>query len=165
MSLEEKFSIEVPDGEPLTRDDTVEHCEYGPMHVDSITVGTFRKNITLISELGPEALRMSGDDLREKWGDTIHADPAELRDGKTRYTKDFASEDGEVELTIEAAGPEDRTQPVMAHLHDQAVRVLKATEEHTPPAECEGVYEIDWGRIFEKLREGTLEDFEDGDEQ
>jgi hypothetical protein len=158
-----KFRIDVPDGDPLTRNATVMHRDHGPMHVDEIRVGSSYKRVTLTADMGPEALQMTGEDLCEEWGETIHADPAELDDGKTRYTKEFSSTDDEIEVTIEAAGPEDRTDPVMAHLHDQVVRALRAVENHEPPAECDGVYEIDWETIFGKLEEGKLEDYEDGD--
>jgi hypothetical protein len=148
--IESKFKIEVDEETTLRRDDTVAHAEYGPMHVDQISISAHGKRARLESELREDrmSIELTEEDIQEAWGETLALDPFELDDGKTRYKKEFASKDGEIEVTLKAAGPEDDTQPVMAHLHDQVVRVLEGVENQQPPEECEGVYDIDWDAIF-----------------
>lgn len=147
---ESKFKIEVDEETTLRRDDTIAHAEYGPMHVDQITISAHGKRARLMAELREDRLsiELTEEEIQGRWGETLAADPLKLDDGKTRYQKEFASKDDEIEVTLKAAGPEDDVQPVMAHLHDQAVCVLQAMESQKPPEECEGMYNIDWESIL-----------------
>lgn len=144
------FQIEVGEETTLRRDDTVAHAEYGPMHVDQITISPHSKRARLMAELREDrmSIELTEEEIQDGWGETLAADPFELDDGKTRYKKEFASKDDEIEVTIKAAGSEDDVQPVMAHLHDQVIRVLHAMENQRPPEECEGMYDIEWNAIF-----------------
>lgn len=146
-----EFSIEVNDDVTLSRDDTVSHADHGPMTVAQITISAFGKRARLESQMREDrmSIELSEEDLQDAWGETIASDPFELRDGDTvTHSKEFASKDDEIEVSIEVSAPEDDADPVMAHLHDQTVRVLKAVENQQPPEESEGVYEIDWQAIF-----------------
>jgi len=150
MTTESKFKIEVDEDTTLRRNDTVAHVEYGPMHVDQISISAHGKRVRLGSELREDrmSIELTEEDIQEEWGETLALDPFELDDGKTRYKKEFTSKDGEIEVALKAAGPEDDAQPIMTHLHDQVIRVLEAVENHQPPSECEGIYDIDWDAIF-----------------
>jgi hypothetical protein len=97
---------------------------------------------------------MTKEEIRDEWNETIATDPAKLHDPNTaRYSKALASKDDTIEIEIEVYGPEEDAEPVMAHLDDQAVRVLQALENGHPPEESEGKYTIDWEAILE-LEEG-----------
>jgi len=152
---ESKFQIEVDGETTLRRDDTVAHAEYGPMHVDQITISALGKRARLAADLREDgmSIELTEEEIQEQWGEMLALDPFALDDGKTRYKKEFASKDDEIEVTIKAAGPEDDVEPVMAHLHDQIVRVLQAVEDQKPPEECEGMYDIDWQAIFSEDEE------------
>lgn len=153
--IKSKFKIEADEDTTLRRNDTVAHVEYGPMHVDQISISAHGKRARLMAELREDgmSIQLTEEEIQDAWGETLALDPFELDDGKTRYKKEFASKDAEIEITIKAAGPEDDTQPVMAHLHDQVIRVLQAVENQEPPEECEGMYDIDWDTIFSKNEE------------
>jgi hypothetical protein len=162
----EKFAIDLPDGDPLSKGDLVEHREHGPMHVDDIRVGPYRKNVMLVSELGPSALKLSGDDIREQWGESIHTDPEQLYDDSMRVSREGVSVedlDISVDITIDGS-PEWAMQAVDAHILDAAVSALEAVRDGNPPTESEGVYDIDWDAVLEN-HDGdmTLREFEDGD--
>lgn len=159
----ERFQIEVTDEVALGRNSTVEHAKWGPLEVDQVTISAHGKRARLKSPMREDGLsiELSGDEIREQWGETIAADPFELREGDvTSYTQDFSSTDEELQATIEVSGPEDRAEPVMAHLQDQTTRVLQAMEDQKPPEECDGRYDIDWGGIFADMdTEATLDDY------
>jgi hypothetical protein len=145
-----RFDVEVTDEVTLSKRDTVEHAEYGPMSVDQVSIGPTHKRIRLQSQIREDGLsiELTDDELRDAWGETIHTDPMEVHDrGTASYSKSFESEDEGIEISIEVSGPKDGAEPAMAHLHDQTVRVLKAVEDETTPAETEGVYEIDWESV------------------
>ncbi|MFW5900485.1 MAG: hypothetical protein ACOCTH_01755 [Halodesulfurarchaeum sp.] len=147
---ESRFQIEVDEETTLRRNDTVAHAEYGPMHVDQISISAHGKRARLQAELREDrmSIELTEEEIQDGWGETLALDPFDLDDGKTRYKKEFASKDDEIEVTLKAAGPENDVQPVMAHLHDQTIRVLQAVENQQPPEECEGMYDIDWEAIF-----------------
>ena len=152
------FSIEVNDDVTLSRDDTVQHADHGPMVVDQVTVSALGKRARLESQMREDrmSIQLSEEDLKEAWGETIASDPFELRDGDTvTHSKEFSSKDDEIEVSIKVSGPEDDADPVMAHLHDQTVRVLQGLENGQAPSESEGVYKIDWDAI---LNEEDTED-------
>lgn len=146
----ERFQIEIDDETTLRRDDTLAHKKYGPMHVAGITISAFGKRARLQADMREDGLsiEMTEEEMQEAWGETLASTPMALDDGKTWYEKNFASKDDEIKVTLEAEGPEDDVQPVMAHLHDQTIRVLQAMENEKPPEDCEGMYEIDWDGIF-----------------
>jgi hypothetical protein len=152
----DKFEIAVTDDVTLARDDMVAHKEHGPMVVDRITISAIGKRARLQSEAREDrmSIELSADELREQWGERIGSDPFEIHDENTaQYSKAFSSKDQEIKIDIEVSGPEDRAEPIMAHLDDSAIRALQAFEEEQPPSECEGRYEIDWENIFEKTSE------------
>jgi hypothetical protein len=162
----EKFAIDVPDGEPLSKGDLVEHREHGPMHINEITVGPYRKRVTLISELGPNALQLSDDNIREAWGETIHTDLEELYSDSMRVSREGVSVDDldiSVDITIDGS-PEWAIQAVDAHVVDAAVRAMEAVRDGHPPEDSEGAIELEWDTVLENHHdEPTLADFEDGD--
>lgn len=145
-----RFEIEIDEEISIGRDDIVAHSEHGPMVVDRITIGTHGKRARLMAELREDrmSVELTGDEIREAWGETLALDPFELTDVKTKFSQDLASKDGEIEITLKVAGPEEDAEPVMAHLHDQAVRVLGAIENQKPPEECDGSFNINWDGIF-----------------
>jgi len=146
-----KFEIEVNDETTLRRDDTVAHKEHGPMHVEQITISAVNKRARLGAELREDgmSIELTEEEIQDAWGETLAADPFELRnDGHATYTNEFSSKDGKVEISLEVSGPEDNSEPVMAHLHDQSTRVLQALENREPPEDCEGMYDIDWESIL-----------------
>lgn len=167
MSASE-FQIELPEEGALTKGDVVVHADYGPMLVDELRVGPNYKRVTLASELGPEALQLTGEELRDAWGETLAGDPAVLHNGETRYTHDTITIEGvniDVSLTVEGK-PEPAAEAVDAHIVDAAARGLEAIRDGKPPSECEGAYEIDWDTILDNIdRDATLADFEDGDSE
>ena len=153
-----RFEIEIDEETAISRDDMVEHVEHGPMFVDRISVGAGYKKAHLQSDRGPVGLELTDDQLRDEWGETVHFDPTKLyTPGHTRDENEFESTDGEVQVTISASGPEDRTEVVMCHMHDQVARVLESLEEGHPPDESKGVYKIDWEAILadiDRVEEG-----------
>lgn len=164
----DRFTVELPDGGVLSSGDGVEHREWGPMEVEKVSISAVGKRVRLKSVMRKDGLSigLTEDELCEEWGETVAADPTELYDGgATTYEHNFGSKDGEVQITISVAGPEDRAEPVAAHLDDQAVRVLQAFENGRPPEEMGGKYRIDWGSVFEKIdgvpANRSLEDFDD----
>lgn len=150
---DDKFAIDIEEGETLHRDDIVEHREYGPMHVSGITVGPFEKRAELKSEMGPEALQLSEDEVREQWGETIHFDPAELHEpGTVRLEHTGISVEGvdvEVDLMVQGA-PQKDAESIDMHAVDQIVKAMQAVRNESQPDECEGAgYEIDWEKRHE----------------
>jgi hypothetical protein len=145
-----KFEVRVTDDIRLDRDSMVEHVEYGPMHVDRVTYSPTTKRVELKSELGPEGLTLTADELRERWGETLHTDPAELYNGSQRVTfEGITTSDGDVSADLSVAGTSDYVELVAMHVKDQAVRAMQAVDEERPPAECDGIgVEIDWERAF-----------------
>jgi hypothetical protein len=154
---ETKFEIEVDDETTLRRDDTVEHAEHGPMHVDSIRVGPYHKTAELKSEIGPIGLELTDEDLQEQWGETLHSDPAELYDKGTRRVENngISVENSNIEVSVKAEGtPGDDVEAVQMHAIDQIVRGLQAMRDEKPPSECEGAeFAIDWETVFEDEEE------------
>lgn len=146
----DRFQIEVNDEVTLARDDLVAHIDHGPMHVEQISVGPSTKYARIKSDTREDgmSIELSGDQIRDQWGKTIASDPFELRDDSARYENSFTSKDDKISIDIEVSGPEDEAEPVMAHLHDQTVRVLQAFENGEPPKECHGAFTIDWGSIL-----------------
>lgn len=145
-----RFDVEVTDETTLSKRDTVEHADHGPMSVEQVSIGPTYKRIRLQSQIREDGLsiELTEDELRDAWGEKIHTDPMEVHDaGTVSYSKALASKDDAIEISIEVSGPEDNAEPVMAHLDDQAVRALKAMEHEKAPEDCEGKYEIDWERI------------------
>lgn len=146
-----RFAIDVTDEITLSRDDTIAHVEHGPMHVEQITISaTGTKRARLGAELREDrmSIELTDEEIRDRWGEVLALDPFALDDGRARYSKSFASSDDEIEVTVKVSGPEADAQPVMAHLDDQANRVLEAIETEQPPEECQGRYNIDWPAIF-----------------
>ncbi len=159
----ERFQIEVNDEVTLSRNSMVEHADHGAMTVDQISVGANYKRARLKSQMREDGLsiELTGEEIREQWGDTIAADPFELReDGHASYEKYFSSSDERLQIEISVSGPKERAEPAMAHLDDQVYRVLEALEERKLPENCEGRFDIDWETIFEKVHGGAnLNDF------
>lgn len=79
-----KFEVRITNDIRLRCDSMVEHVEYGPIHVDRVTHSPSAKRVELRSELGPEGLTQTVDELREHWGETLHTDPAELCSDRRR---------------------------------------------------------------------------------
>ena len=152
MSLEEKFTVEVSNEHSLRRDSTVEHKEHGPMSVDSVRVGPSHKTMLLKSELGPEALELSGNEIRDAWGETIHVDPMELYSGETRVGTEGISIEGvdvEASMTVEGK-PERAVELAYIHAKDEFVRALQAFETGAMPADCEGTdTSVNWVQFVE----------------
>lgn len=145
-----KFQIEVGDGSTLERDDPVAHSQHGPMTVERITISAVGKRARLQSELREDrmSIELTEEEIQEQWGETLAADPFEFDNKTTRYKNEFSSKDDEIEVTLEVSGPEDDAEPVMAHLHDQTIRVLQAMESGLMPSDCEGAFDIDWEAIL-----------------
>jgi len=142
-----RFDVEVTDEVTLSKRDTVEHADHGPMSVDQVSIGPTFKRIRLQSQIREDGLsiELTEDELRDAWGETIHIDPMQVHDaGTASFSKEFSSRDDAIDISIEVSGPQDDAEPVMAHLDDQAVRVLQAMEKKTAPEECDGRYNIDW---------------------
>jgi len=149
-----KFTIEIDEETTLRRDDMVEHVEHGPMYVDSIVVGPSTKTAELKSELGPLGLDLTAEELREQWGETVHADPFELGEpGSARFESSGISVDGsaiKVSITTHGA-PQKDAECVHMHAKNQIVRGLQAVAEGQPPEECEGPgFAVDWEHFFEE---------------
>jgi hypothetical protein len=149
-----RFEISVDGDTSIDRDDMVEHREHGPMHVDQITIGPRGKKVELKAELSNIGLTLTGDELREQWGETIHFDPIQLHDdGSIRVECTGISGEGvnvEVDLTTEG-GPERAAEVVHMYAKDAAVRALKAIESRQPAPECDGVVTIEWDTVFDNL--------------
>lgn len=145
-----RFEIDVNDEVTLSRGDLLAHAEHGAMVVDQITISAIGKRARLRCEERTDgmSIELSEEEIRETWGDTLGSDPFEVQPETPRYSNEFASKDDEVEISIEVTGPEDRAEPVMAHLHDQTISVLRAFENGIPPEETEGTYEFDWEAIL-----------------
>lgn len=147
-----KFTIEINDEVVLSRDSLVEHVEFGPMRVDTVSVGPFNKTAQLQAETSSIGLELTGDELRDKWGEEIASDPFELHDpGSARYENRGITVEGlDVEVTIKSSGPEKDAERVHMHAIEQTVRALQAMRDGVPPEECEGAnYEIDWETVFD----------------
>jgi len=159
----DKFEIRVDDETVISRDSMVTHIEYGPMHVDRVAYSPQSKRIELKSELGPEGLTLTADELRERWGETLHTDPMALHErGSARVvTEGLSAPDSDVEVDLRVNGPQDEVDDVQLHAKDQIVRAMQAHVTEQPPADCKGIgVSIDWERKFAD----SGEEKNDGDE-
>lgn len=148
-----QFQIELPDGGVLTQNGMVEHIDYGPMHVDQITYSPRAKRVRLQSEMGPQGIKLTGEELREQWGETISDDPIELHENNPRINFNglhLPDSDLSVEVDVEVSGDdEDNVEAVAMHAKDQIVRAMQAIDESGDPAEMEGIgIEMDWETIL-----------------
>jgi hypothetical protein len=150
-----KFEIELPNGEILTRDAMLEHIDYGPMYVDQITYSPHAKRVQLQSELGPQGLELTANEVREQWGETIHDDPIELHENNPSVAFNglrLADSDLCVEVDVSVTGDdEDNVEAVAMYAKDQVVRAMQAVDQGKPPGETEGIgVEFDWDKILEE---------------
>jgi hypothetical protein len=148
------FEIEINDDVTLRRDSMIEHAEHGPMFVDSVAVGPHEKEAELKAERSSIGLTLTGEQLREMWGETIAQDPFELHEpGTQRINAEDITEDGsgvEVDLTVD--GPQEAAEAVYMHALDQTKRAIQAVNNGKEPSECHGIdVEIDWDKLAEEL--------------
>lgn len=147
-----KFEVEIDEETTLSRDDLVEHVEYGPLVVSSVQVGPFQKTVEMWSERGPEGLKLSGDEIREQWGEKLHYDPVELYENTFRAFNEGISVDGlDVEMSISTEGDEDVAELAHVHALDEAVRAMQAIRDECDPNQTDGAgYAVDWEGVFEE---------------
>lgn len=154
---ETKFEIEVNDEVTLARDSMIYHAEHGPMRVDSIIVSGHGNRAELKSEAGPVGLELSGDEIREQWGETMGDDPFDIHDaGSARFeNREITVEGSDIEVTIRTEGPEQQAEVAHNHAIDQIVSGLQAVRDGTEPSECEGApFEIDWKTALDNGGDG-----------
>lgn len=146
-----KFEVEIDEETTLRSDDLVEHVEYGPMVVSGIRVGPFQKTVGLKSELGPEGLELSDEEIREQWGERLHDDPVELYEDTFRASNEGISVDGlDVEMSISTEGDQDVAELAHMHVLDEAVRALQALRDECDPNQADGAgFAVDWEGLFE----------------
>ena len=75
------FQVDIGDGEALTAGDTVEHADYGSLTLDSITHSAFAKRVDFQTE-GGLSVSHTAEEIRDMWGDELHADPAVVHGGE-----------------------------------------------------------------------------------
>ena len=156
MSHGEKFSIEVTEDHRLESGSTVAHKEHGPMIVDQVRVGPHHKTALLESELGPEALKLSGEELRQMWGETIHIDPMEIQEPTVSFGGiSVEGQEIEVELCVSGNTDFESIERVAIHARDQVVRAMEAERDHSRPEYCEGTgVTVDWDALIESVQDG-----------
>jgi hypothetical protein len=148
-----KFEIALPDGESLRTGDTVTHAEFGPMAVENIVYAGSYKEVTLVSELGPEALELTGDELRGRWGETIADDPLAIQTPTVEYEGiSLPDADHALAVDLSVTGDEmDALEPLAVYTHDRIVRAMQALDRGAHPDDCEGIeIDIDWETIHDQ---------------
>jgi len=145
MSQSDRFAVELPDGESLSKGATVEHVEHGPMIVEQITVGPSSKRVRFRAELGPEGLTLTGDEVRERWGETLHDDPQEIATPRVAFEgiglPEWASP--EADLTVSGADMEP-VELVAMHARAEIVRAMEAVAEGIHPDEVDVGATVNW---------------------
>ncbi|MHB9288160.1 hypothetical protein ACKVMT_14120 [Halobacteriales archaeon Cl-PHB] len=68
--IDDLFQVDVGEGEPLTNGDTVEHADYGPLTLDSITFSAFEKRVDFQAR-GTLSVTFTAEEIREMWGDEL----------------------------------------------------------------------------------------------
>jgi hypothetical protein len=149
-----KFQIELPDGGVLTKDSMVEHIEHGPMYVDNITYSPHAKRVQLQSEMSPQGIKLTGEDIREQWNETISDDPFKLHENNPRTEMNglhLPDSDLGIEVDVAISGDdEDNVEAVAMHAKDQIVRVMQAIEAGEVPEDMAGTgIDFDWDTILE----------------
>jgi len=79
-----RFEVELPEGDPPGRHGTLYHAQYGSLDVDKITRTPHGKRVRFVIGGADDHLSVefSGDELREMWGDVLHASPHELAEAR-----------------------------------------------------------------------------------
>jgi len=75
-------TVDLPD-DVLTVGDTIEHEEYGPITATRVVAEAFGKTAYFALEARETdlAITLTGDQLRDEWGETVARDPFDLADG------------------------------------------------------------------------------------
>lgn len=156
MSDAASFAIEI-EGHTLQSGSTLAHEDYGPMVVDHIQVGASQKTALLTSELGPEALECSAEELRAMWGETIHVDPMAIQQPTVTFGGlSVEGLDIEAELSVSGDTDFERVERVAIHAREQLVRAMQAERDHSHPADCEGTAaSVDWDAVVASGPEGS----------
>jgi len=145
MSQSDPFAVELPDGDSIETGHVIEHVEYGPMVVDEVRLGSKYKRVRLQAELGPEGLTLTGDEVRERWGKTLHDDPQEIATPRVGFEGIGLPERAspEADLTVSGADMEP-VELVAMHARAEIVRAMEAVAQGIHPDEVDVGATVDW---------------------
>ena len=155
-SSDRRIAIEI-EGHTLQSGSTLAHEQYGPMVIDHIQVGSSHKTALLTSELGPEALECSAEELRTMWGETIHVDPMAIQQPTVTFGGlSVEGLDIEAELSVSGDTAFKHVERVAVHAREQLVRSMQAERDHSHPEDCEGTAaSVDWDAVLDTDTEGS----------